>query len=114
MTSSEELGDIVKSYNDTTLALAVYIRANVNIKVVSCLAELGEFDKILPYCQKVGYNPDYTNLIQNLVRVNPDKASEFATSLLASPDANLNVEQIADLFFSQNYIQQGTAFLLML
>ena len=114
LTSSEELGDIVKSYNDTTLALAVYIRANVNIKVVSCLAELGQFDKIVPYCEKVGYNPDFTNLIQNLVRVNPDKASEFATSLLASPatDSKLNVEQIADLFFSQNYIQQGTAFLL--
>ncbi|KAI5969843.1 CHC1 [Candida margitis] len=111
LTSSEELGDIVKSYGDAALALAVYIRANVNIKVVSCLAELGQFDKILPYCQKVGYNPDYTNLIQNLVRVNPDKASEFATSLLSS-DTPLNVEQIADLFFSQNYIQQGTAFLL--
>lgn len=111
LTSSEELGDIVKSYGDAALALAVYIRANVNIKVVSCLAELGQFDKILPYCQKVGYNPDYTNLIQNLVRVNPDKASEFATSLL-SGDTQLNVEQIADLFFSQNYIQQGTAFLL--
>lgn len=112
LTSSEELGDIVKSYNDTALALAVYIRANVNIKVVSSLAELGQFDKILPYCEKVGYSPDYTNLIQNLVRVNPDKASEFAVSLLASPNADLKVENIADLFFSQNYIQQGTAFLL--
>ncbi|KAK6203342.1 uncharacterized protein RJT21DRAFT_119481 [Scheffersomyces amazonensis] len=112
LTSSEELGDIVKSYNDTTLALAVYIRANVNIKVVSSLAELGQFDKIIPYCEKVGYNPDFTNLIQNLVRVNPDKASEFATSLLARQDNNLNIENVADLFFSQNYIQQGTAFLL--
>ncbi|EGW30423.1 uncharacterized protein SPAPADRAFT_143892 [Spathaspora passalidarum NRRL Y-27907] len=112
LTASEELGDIVKSYNDIALALAVYIRANVNIKVVSCLAELGQFDKILPYCQQVGYNPDFTNLIQNLVRVNPDKASEFATSLLNSPDAQLNIETVADLFFSQNYIQQGTAFLL--
>lgn len=112
LTSSEELGDIVKSYNDPALALAIYLRANVNIKVVSCLAELGQFDKILPYCQKVNYEPDYTNLIQNLVRVNPDKASEFATSLLASNAANLNVENIADLFFSQNFIQQGTAFLL--
>lgn len=112
LTSSEELGDIVKSYNDTALALAVYVRANVNIKVVSSLAELGQFDKILPYCQKVGYLPDYTNLIQNLVRVNPDKASEFATSLLANGDVDLNIENIADLFFSQNYIQQGTAFLL--
>ncbi|KAG2734205.1 hypothetical protein G9P44_002211 [Scheffersomyces stipitis] len=112
LTCSEELGDIVKSYNDTALALAVYIRANVNIKVVSSLAELGQFDKIIPYCEKVGYNPDYTNLIQNLVRVNPDKASEFATSLLARPDIQINAENIADLFFSQNYIQQGTAFLL--
>lgn len=111
LTSSEELGDIVKSYNDPALALAVYIRANTNIKVVSCLAELGQFDKILPYCQKVGYNPDYTNLIQNLVRVSPDRASEFATSLLGG-DTQLDIERIADLFFSQNYIQQGTAFLL--
>lgn len=111
LTSSEELGDIVKPY-DVALALAVYIRANVNIKVVSCLAELGQFDKILPYCERVGYHPDYTNLIQNLVRINPDKASEFATSLLLNPDTNLNIETTADLFFSQNYIQQGTAFLL--
>ncbi|KAM9913562.1 hypothetical protein OXX69_001487 [Metschnikowia pulcherrima] len=112
LTASEELGDIVKSYNDPALALAVYVRANVAIKAVSCLAELGQFDKIVPFCQKVGYQPDYVNLIQNLVRVNPDKASEFATSLLASGDASLNVESTADLFFSQNYIQQGTAFLL--
>lgn len=112
LTSSEELGDVVKSYSDATLALAVYIRANVHIKVVAALAEIGHFDKILPYCQKVGFSPDYTHLIQNLVRVNPDKASEFATSLLGNSDANLNVENIADLFFSQNFIQQGTAFLL--
>lgn len=112
LTCSEELGDIVKSYNDPALALAVYIRANVSIKVVSCLAELGQFDKILPYCQKVGYQPDYTNLIQNLVRVNPDKASEFATLLLANGETQLNVESVADLFFAQGFIQQGTAFLL--
>lgn len=110
LTSSEELGDIVKSY-DTTLALAVYIRAGSNIKVVSALAELGQFDKIIPYCQKVGYLPNYTHLLQNLVRVNPDKASEFATSLLNSGE-QLDVESVADLFFSQNFIQQGTAFLL--
>lgn len=112
LTCSEELGDIVKSYADAALALAVYIRANVHIKVVSSLAELGQFDKILPYCERVDYHPDFTHLIQNLVRVNPDKASEFATLLLASPETKLDVENIADLFFSQNYIQQGTAFLL--
>ena len=113
LTSLEELGDIVKLYNDAALALAVYIRAGAHIKVVQCLAELGQFDKILPFCDKVGYQPDFTHLIQNLVRVNPDKASEFATLILGSElGLKLNVEQIADLFFQQNYIQQGTAFLL--
>ncbi|ANZ76904.1 BA75_04107T0 [Komagataella pastoris] len=108
--SSEELGDIVKPY-DTTLALAVYMRAQVPVKVVSCLAEIGQFDKILPYCEKVNYHPEYTILIQNIVRVNPDKAAEFATSLLRQTPG-LDIEKIADIFLSQNYIQQGTAFLL--
>ncbi|GME97275.1 unnamed protein product [[Candida] boidinii] len=107
---SEELGDAIKPFN-VTLSLAVYYKSNVPAKVVQCLAELGEFDKILPFCEKVGYNPNFTILIQNILRVNPDKAAEFATSLLATqPD--IDIQQIADIFLSQNYIQQGTAFLL--
>lgn len=107
---SEELGDLIKPSN-ITLALAVYYKSNVSNKVVQCLAELGQFDKILPFCEKVNYKPNYTVLIQNILRVNPDKAAEFAVSLLQSqPD--LNVQQISDIFFSQNYIQQATAFLL--
>ncbi|ODV95313.1 hypothetical protein PACTADRAFT_50053 [Pachysolen tannophilus NRRL Y-2460] len=110
LTTSEELGDIVKPY-DTQLALAVYLRAQVPVKVVGALAELNQFDKILPYCEKVGYHPDYTILIQNILRINPDSAAEFATQLLQTkPD--LDVAKIADVFLSQNYIQQGTAFLL--
>ncbi|TID31065.1 hypothetical protein CANINC_000309 [Pichia inconspicua] len=107
---SEELGDLIKPVN-VTLALAVYFKSNVPNKVVQCLAELGQFDKILPFCEKVNYKPNFTVLIQNILRSNPDKAAEFAVSLLHSqPD--LNVQQIADIFFSQNYIQQATAFLL--
>ncbi|CDK28571.1 unnamed protein product [Kuraishia capsulata CBS 1993] len=110
LTSSEELGDILKPY-DTTLALAVYLRANIPTKVVPCLAELGQFDKILPYCEKANYNPNFTVLIQSILRSSPDKAAEFATQLLTTqPD--LNIETVADIFFSQNYIQQGTTFLL--
>ncbi|OWB83802.1 hypothetical protein B5S33_g2436 [[Candida] boidinii] len=107
---SEELGDAIKPFN-VTLALAVYYKSNVPAKVVQCLAELGEFDKILPFCEKVGYNPNFTTLIQNILRVNPDKAAEFATSLLAT-QPNIDIQKIADIFLSQNYIQQGTAFLL--
>ncbi|GMM46180.1 clathrin heavy chain [Pichia kluyveri] len=107
---SEELGDLIKPLN-ITLALAVYYKSNVSNKVVLCLAELGQFDKILPFCEKVNYKPNFTVLIQNILRSNPDKAAEFATSLLQS-QPELNVQQIADIFFSQNYIQQATAFLL--
>lgn len=110
LTCSEQMGDIVKPAS-TPLALAIYYKSNTPSKVVDCLAELGQTDKILPFCQKVSYNPNYTALIQSILRVNPDKAAEFATQLLSTkPD--LDIEQVADIFFSQNYIQQGTAFLL--
>lgn len=108
--TSEELGDLIKPLN-ITLALAVYYKANAPSKVIQCLAELGQFDKIIPFCEKVSFTPNFTVLIQNILRVNPDKAAEFATSLLQSqPD--INIQQISDIFFSQNYIQQATAFLL--
>ncbi|CEP62929.1 clathrin heavy chain LALA0_S06e07162g [Lachancea lanzarotensis] len=110
---SEELGDVVKPF-DTTLALACYLRAEVHSKVITALAELQQFDKILPYAQKVGFQPNYAILISNLLRSSPDKASEFATSLLQSPttSSELDIEKIADIFFNQNFVQQGTSFLL--
>lgn len=110
---SEELGDIVKPF-DTTLALACYLRAEIHPKVIACLAELQQFDKILPYAQKVGYQPNFVVLVSNLLRTSPDKASEFAISLLQSPEtaSQVDVEKIADIFFGQNFIQQGTSFLL--
>ncbi|ODQ68207.1 clathrin heavy chain, subunit of the major coat protein [Nadsonia fulvescens var. elongata DSM 6958] len=109
--SSEELGDIVRGF-DLTLALAVYLRANVPVKVVACFAELGEFDKILAYCQKVNYTPDYPTLLQNIVRINPEKGVEFATQLVQQDSSKVDLERIVDIFLGQNLIQQLTAFLL--
>ncbi|CCH60283.1 hypothetical protein TBLA_0C04870 [Henningerozyma blattae CBS 6284] len=110
---SEQLGDIVKPF-DTTLALACYLKSNVHAKVVNCLAELQQFEKILPYCQKVGYNANFLVLISTLIRSSPDRAAEFTTSLLQNPESasQIDIEKIADLFFSQNHIQQGTSLLL--
>ena len=49
---SEELGDAVRPH-DLNFALVVYTRAQVPAKVVAALAELGQFDKILPMiCEK--------------------------------------------------------------
>lgn len=109
--SSEELGDIVRT-RDTALALNIYLRANVPLKAVTCFGELGQFDKILPYCQKVGYTPDFTMLLRNIVSVNPEKGAEFATQLVSQQVPGLDLEKITDVFLSQNLIQQATAFLL--
>ena len=109
---SEELGDIVRPH-DLQLALTVYLRANVAQKVVAAFAETGQFDRILPYAQQSGYNPDYTALLQHIIRVNPEKGAEFATALANSESGPLiDIDRVVDVFQSQNMIQQATAFLL--
>lgn len=81
LTCSEELGDIVRLH-DMTLALSVYLRANVPNKVIACFGETGQIDKIVLYAKKVGYTPDYISLLQHVMRVNPEKGAEFATRLV--------------------------------
>jgi clathrin heavy chain len=110
--SSEELGDIVRMH-DINLALEIYLKANIPQKVVAGYAETGQFDQILPYAKGVGYTPDYTVLLQNIVRINPEKGAEFATALANEPSGSLvDIDRVVDVFMSQNMIQQATAFLL--
>jgi clathrin heavy chain len=109
---SEDLGDIVRSH-DLSLALIIYQRATVPQKVVAALAELGQFDGILPYSKETGYTPDYTVLLQHIVRVNPEKGAEFATQLAKDPNGPLvDIDRVVDIFQSQGMVQQATAFLL--
>lgn len=108
---TEELGDIVRPH-DLNIALTVYQRANVPNKVVAALAELGQFDKILPYTKEVGYTPDYIVLIQHLARVNPEQAVQFATSLAKDDSVQLDINRVVDIFQSQGMLQQTTGFLL--
>lgn len=109
---SEELGDLVRPH-DIPLALSIYLRANVPQKVVAAFAETGQFDKILAYAKKVGYTPDYTALLQHIVRINPEKGAEFASQLAnEGGGALIDIDRVVDVFMSQNMIQQATAFLL--
>ncbi|KAF8141713.1 hypothetical protein EV363DRAFT_1308829 [Boletus edulis] len=112
LTCSEELGDIVRLH-DMTLALSVYLRANVPNKVIACFAETGQTDKIVLYSKKVGYSPDYVALLQHVMRTNPDKGAEFATQLVNDETGSLvDIERVVDIFMSQNMIQPATSFLL--
>ena len=109
---SEELGDVVKQY-DTLLALSVYLRANVPNKVINCFAETGQFNKIILYSKKVGYQPDYLYLLQLVLRTDPDKGVEFAQLLVNDENGPLvDLERILDVFTSNNLVQQATSFLL--
>lgn len=109
---SEELGDIVRVHDDQ-LALSIYLRANIAPKIVSGFAATGQFEKILPYAKQSGYQPDFTQLLRNIVEVNPEKGAEFATAL-ANDDAGplIDIDRVVDVFQSKNMIQQATAFLL--
>lgn len=96
-----------------TLALSVYLRANVPNKVIACFAETGQTDKIVLYSKKVGYTPDYVGLLQHIMRTNPEKGAEFATQLGNDESGPLiDVERVVDIFMSQNMIQPATSFLL--
>ena len=79
-----------------TLALSVYLRANVPNKVIACFAETGQTDKIVLYAKKVGYTPDYVALLQHLMRTNPDKGAEFASQLVNDETGPLlDVERVS-------------------
>lgn len=47
-----------------------------------CFAENGQYDKILAYTKTVGYKPDYSSLLYNIARTDPDKAIAFANGLV--------------------------------
>ncbi|KAL1731173.1 hypothetical protein EV714DRAFT_249463 [Schizophyllum commune] len=112
LTCSEELGDIVRLH-DMTLALSVYLRANVPNKVIACFVETGQIDKIVLYAKKVGYTPDYVALLQHVMRVDPQKGAEFAATLVNDETGPLvDIERVVDIFMSQNMIQPATSFLL--
>lgn len=108
---SEELGDLVKPL-DPTLALSVYLRANVPSKVIQCFAETGQFPKIVLYAKKAGYTPDYIQLLRQVMRSNHDKGANFAQMLVAEEEPLADINLIVDVFMEQNLVQPCTSFLL--
>lgn len=108
---SEELGDLIKAH-DTTLALSVYLRANIPQKVIICFAETNQFQKIVLYAKKVNYTPDYIFILRNVMRSNVDNGTTFATMLVQDDPPLADIESITNVFMEQNLIPQCTSFLL--
>lgn len=82
---------------DPTLALSVYLRANVPMKVIQCFAETGQFQKIVLYAKKVNYQPDYIFLLRNIMRINPDQGEQFAAMLAQDDEPLADLNQVITL-----------------
>ena len=109
---TEELGDVVRPH-DVTLALTCYLRAKSPQKAIAGFVETGQIEKVLPYAKQMGYTPDYTAILQHIIRINPERGAEFATTLANHENGPLvDIDRVVDVFQSQNMIQQATAFLL--
>lgn len=116
---------------DPTLALSVYLRANVpnkvcrlyyinvvfmnffiklinvlNIQVIQCFAETGQFQKIVLYAKKVGFTPDYIGLLRQVMRINPDQGASFAQMLVQDDEPLSDINQVCyfSFLYSRKYI----------
>lgn len=108
---SEELGDLI-SQVDANMALSVYLRANAAEKVVNSFSQRGEFDKMVAYASKVGYRCDYTVMLQNMVRTNPQGALAFAKKAATTEPPQIDPNVVVETFMSASLVQETTAFLL--
>ncbi|CAE7596190.1 CLTC [Symbiodinium sp. CCMP2592] len=110
---SRELGDIVRPI-ETKFALSIYLRAHVHQKVIQCFVELGQIDQIVAYVKRVGYQADYSQLLQNMVATNPEGATNFAKSLLEGQNGVplIDINQVVKVFMDQNRLQETTSIML--
>ena len=109
--ASEELGDLLMPV-DLNLALSCYLKVNAPEKTINCLMQRGEYEKIVAYAAKVNYRVDYTFMLQQMVRANPQGAMEFAKKLVSSEKQLIDANTVLEIFMSLNLLREATAFLL--
>jgi len=108
---SETLGDIIQPYNPD-LALKIYLKGQAHDKIIDNLLRVGDFERVLAYCDKVNYDPDYLYLFRKLVQINRDAAVKFAARVYETKPGFIDPNTIVDIFVQGQMIKQATAFLL--
>jgi clathrin heavy chain len=121
--ASEDLGDLLKNHN-VTIALSVYLRAEVPEKVIGCFLTLAAQEpveakaqehlrNILNFAAKVSFKPDYPLLLSQLIGVNSDRAKDLALMLVLHPDGTkVDINATVDAFMRQNDVKNTTNVLL--
>ena len=59
-----------------------------------CFAETGQFQKIVLYAKKVGYEPEYIPLLSNVMRANPEAGAQFAAMLIQDDEPLADLNQV--------------------
>jgi clathrin heavy chain len=68
--------------------------------VIACFAETGQYSKIVLYAKKVGFQPDYPTLLQKIMAKDPEKGTEFATTLVNDESGPLiDIEKASISYF---------------
>jgi len=58
-------------------------------KIIQGLIQTGNFDKIMPYCQRTNYSPDFIKILRNMVPMNPEAAVGFAKMITNREGGNI-------------------------
>jgi clathrin heavy chain len=69
----------------------------------------------MPYCQKVGYSPDFIRVLRNIVPVNSEAAVGLAKMITNRDGGNIpkaSIDSVVQVFPENGRIQETTAFLL--
>ena len=111
---TDELAEMIKRY-DPQLSLSVYLKSDNQEMVVQGFVETGQFDQILPYCKKHGYQPNFVSILNNVIPRNAEAGMNLSKMLCSreggkQPMADLN--EVFQIFLNYNKFQEGTAFLL--
>ena len=107
---SEEFGDLIKAANPQ-LALKVYLLGKAHDKVIMGLVENGQQEKIMAYCQKVEYTPNWGMVIGACIRINPSAAQLLASTVVGA-GVEVDNMQIFEAFIAMQMVEQATAFAL--
>eukprot|EP01084_Bolivina_argentea_P182522 315078_1 len=81
LTYSEELGDTLSQYT-LSLAKQTYQFVGVYEKVILCLIQMGQVDKIILYCATEKYTPNWSELLTQTQQLRRDDVTKFANILV--------------------------------
>ncbi len=108
-----ELGELVKNFN-RQLAVSIFDRAGSAELTVQGLAETGQFDQIIPYCKKTGYQPNFLNIMKKILDAGlTEKAVEFGKMVCNRGEGGkgtpaVPLAAVFDLFMQYNKVAELT------